>query len=164
MANTVYDKINLRTRFVAPINRGGWTLMCSDARRARIHFTNICYNFFKYLWQISVTSLIQIMVLRISLGRKDVWSNRSQNWDVPTFDYKLPMKTETASTWSNIRILQMFSWIYSWSRFREGKTIFYFPHFYRRLITHCASHFNPVLIIKFGFSQFFPLASHQGLM
>ena len=45
MADTVYDKINLRTRFVAPINRGGWTLMCSDARRARIHFTNICYNF-----------------------------------------------------------------------------------------------------------------------
>ena len=49
MADTVYDKINLRTGFVAPINRGGWTLMCSDARRARSHFTNICYNFFKYL-------------------------------------------------------------------------------------------------------------------
>ena len=58
----------------------------------------------------------------------------------------------------------MFSWIYSWSRFREGKTIFYFPKVYRRLITHCASHFNPVLIIKFGFSQFFPLAVNQGLM
>ena len=47
MADTVYDKINLRTRFVAPINRGGWTLVCSDARRARSHFTNICYNFFQ---------------------------------------------------------------------------------------------------------------------
>ena len=58
----------------------------------------------------------------------------------------------------------MFSWIYSWSRFRERKIIFYFPRVHRRLITRCASHFNPVLIIKFGFSQFFPLAAHQGLM
>ena len=166
MADTVYDKINLRTGFVAPINRGGWTLMCSDARRARIHYTNICYNFFKYLSQIfkylwQVWS--RLWYWESPLGGKMSGRIGHKTEMSPTFDYKLPMKTETASTWSNIRILQMFSWIYSWSRFREGKTIFYFPHFYRRLITHCASHFNPVLIIKFGFSQFFPLAAHQGL-
>ena len=124
--------------------------------------------------------ILQIFVIKFSKCIWQVWS-RLWYWESPlggkmsgrighktgmspTFDYKLPMKTEIASTWSNIRILQMFSWIYSWSRFRERKTIFYFPRVHRRLITRCASHFNPVLIIKFGFSQFFPLAAHQGLM
>ena len=72
MADTVYDKINLRTRFVAPINRGGWTLMCSVAGRARIPFYKYFLQNFQILvtnFQISVTNLIQMMVLRISLGR-----------------------------------------------------------------------------------------------
>ena len=56
MADTVYDKINLRTGFVAPINRGGWTLMCSDARRVRIPF----YKYFLQNFQILVTNLTNV--------------------------------------------------------------------------------------------------------
>ena len=111
MADTVYDKINLRTGFVAPINRGGWTLMCSDARRARSHFTNICYNFSnfcdKFLWQV----WSRLWYWESPLGGKMSGRIGHKTEMSPTFDYKLPMKTETASTWSNLRILRMFSWI-----------------------------------------------------
>ena len=45
MANTVYDKINLRTRFVAVINRGGGTSICWDARyRSGGYFVKLSYK------------------------------------------------------------------------------------------------------------------------
>ena len=151
IAGTLYGKINLGTRFVAVINRGrvdldllgcqilDWRLLCKIVRQVQSE-----------IWSVFPLGG-KIWISPVEWTRA---GHRSR-----TFDYKLSIKSETrTAAGSTIAILQIF-YGWGWSRFGEEQT----PPF--PFITHfTSSHFNPVLIIKFGISHFLPLGAHQGFI